>query len=157
MKYAGIGSRETPLEILRLMTDIGTFMADRGFMLRSGGARGADSAFEAGVNRSSKPNLKVIYTAQDAQNFESWSAHAATFHPAWDRCSDFAKLLHARNSAIILGATLNDPVLNVICWTKDGKDSGGTGQALRIARAHCINVWNLYDPGHLQVWQAWLK
>lgn len=35
----------------------------------------------------------------------------------------------------------------VVCWTSDGKDSGGTGQALRIARDRNIPVYNLYNKG----------
>lgn len=47
--YTGIGSRETPPDILELMTKIARFMFKQGFTLRSGGADGADSAFEAGA------------------------------------------------------------------------------------------------------------
>ena len=47
--YAGIGSRETPIEYLQLFTRVATYLEGNNFMLRSGGAKGADQAFEAGV------------------------------------------------------------------------------------------------------------
>lgn len=46
--YTGIGSRETPPEIKEVMTAIGFKLAAEGWTLRSGGAYGADQAFEEG-------------------------------------------------------------------------------------------------------------
>lgn len=53
--YTGIGSRETPYEILQLMKELARLMSEC-FILRSGGADGADSAFESGCS-----GLKEIY------------------------------------------------------------------------------------------------
>ena len=47
--YAGVGGRETPAHVLNLMTRIAQGLAKVGGILRSGGARGADTAFEAGA------------------------------------------------------------------------------------------------------------
>jgi predicted Rossmann fold nucleotide-binding protein DprA/Smf involved in DNA uptake len=47
--YAGVGSRQTPENILHLMTRIAMRMAELGWVLRSGGAKGADYAFEKGA------------------------------------------------------------------------------------------------------------
>ncbi len=50
-RYAGIGSRDTPASILDLMTRIARRLSARepwGYTLLSGGAAGADSAFERG-------------------------------------------------------------------------------------------------------------
>lgn len=47
--YAGIGSRETPELILDLMFQIGMRLGRLGWVLRSGGAPGADAAFEKGA------------------------------------------------------------------------------------------------------------
>lgn len=33
----------------------------------------------------------------------------------------------------------------VVCWTYDGTDVGGTGQALRVARHYGIPVYNLFN------------
>lgn len=46
MTYAGIGSRETPMEVLELMTKASTWLGSKGYTLQSGGAIGADMAFE---------------------------------------------------------------------------------------------------------------
>lgn len=147
MVYAGIGSRDTPPNILTVMRFLGASMLQKGFRLRSGGAVGADSAFAEGaaMNGFVANSMVDIFTAADAQKHDEWFAHARQFHPAWRLCSEHAKALHARNSAIVMGATLNDPVDFVICWTKTGKATGGTGQGIRIAQAHQIKVFNLYD------------
>ena len=46
--YTGVGSRETPEHICRLMKDIAAVAAIRGYTGRSGGADKADDAFETG-------------------------------------------------------------------------------------------------------------
>lgn len=51
MYYAGIGSRETPTFVLEAFKQIGEELAKLGVILRSGGASGADSAFEEGCDR----------------------------------------------------------------------------------------------------------
>jgi hypothetical protein len=74
---------------------------------------------------------------------------AEEYHPAWARCGEVARALHARNSHIVLGRFLNDPVELVICWTEGAKGKGGTGQGLRIARDRGIEIWDLADPAQL--------
>ena len=49
MIYTGIGSRETPQQTLATMVVIGKYLAEKGWVLRSGGAEGAVSAFEEGA------------------------------------------------------------------------------------------------------------
>ena len=49
MFYAGIGSRKTPPTIRSLMTKCANQLHNEGFTLRSGGAQGADTAFELGA------------------------------------------------------------------------------------------------------------
>lgn len=154
--YAGIGSRETPSNILRVMDNLAYLLAPYA-TLRSGGARGADSAFEFGAQ--SAYGKREIYLPWQGYKGRRDSAIlepspeafqiASEYHPAWDRCSEVARALHARNSHIVLGRFLNDPVEVVICWTQGAKGGGGTGQALRIARDKCIEVWDLADPEQL--------
>ncbi len=69
------------------------------------------------------------------------------FHPAWERCSDAAKLLHMRNGPQVLGINGDDPVDMVVCWTQNGNGGGGTGQAIRIAQANEIPIFDLGIPG----------
>ena len=162
--YAGIGARDTPPHILATMRTCGRILAERGLTLRSGGADGADTAFDDGV---AKGGLREIYLPWAGFNkvvggmppsCASITAEAkriaAAAHPAWDRCSDAAKKMHARNVHQVLGAQLDDPSAMIICFTKDGLASGGTGQAIRIAELHGIPVINLRIAGHLAAVEA---
>lgn len=150
MRIAGIGSRETPPDALHALTYAGAALASQGHRGSSGGARGADQAFEAGF-RSVNPSLLRSYTVADATP----EAHelAARYHPAWDRCSDYAKMLHARNGPIVLSETLCNPVDAILCWTPGGRVTGGTGQALRIAADVGIPVFNLAVEPLDNLWQ----
>jgi len=141
--YAGIGSRETPTAILSEMTRLAQVFQSEGYILRSGAAEGADTAFELGAG-----DAKHIYLPWPRFNGHSSTllptpeayALAAKHHPAWDRCSPGARSLHARNCHQVLGLDLATPVEFVCCWTKDGRASGGTGQAIRLAYAFDVHV-----------------
>lgn len=157
--YAGIGSRETPDHILSLMYDIARRLAASGWTLSSGRAIGADSAFEQGA--LSVDLIVRLYTADS--DIPDWAFEQARhFHPAWHRCDDYARRLHARNSLILFGPNgPDDPELRsrvsmIICWTPNAAITGGTGQALRIANAFSIPVRNLADPATLSRARAWL-
>jgi len=133
--YAGIGSRQTPDNILSDMKSIATDLDGIGYTLRSGGAKGADSAFEEGAT---DPDIFKVYDCTgEALDM------AADYHPAWERCNSFVRKLHGRNCMIILGENLDDPVEFIVCWTVDGQITGGTGQALRMAQKLGIKVHNL--------------
>jgi len=139
MFYAGIGARKTPKEVLAKMELAAMNLAVAGVSLRTGGAVGADQAFEVGCRAVRGPC--EVFKPLDCPD---WFEHAATYHPNWAACSMTAMRLHARNSAIMLGAQLNAPVNFVVCWTPGGKVTGGTGQALRIAEAYRVPVFNMY-------------
>lgn len=158
MIYAGIGARKTPDKVLNVMTAIGMTHAGYGFTLRSGGAKGADEAFEHGARIMNGGKVES-FSAEDSERNPEWIDHAAKFHPNWSSCSAIAMQLHARNSAILLGENLDKPVDFVVCWTNGGLVIGGTGQALRIAKAYNIPVFNLYhDPEAKQLFDtvAWM-
>lgn len=138
MIYAGIGSRWTPDDALALIRDWSRWFARAGLTLRSDGPFGASGAFERGCD--DMRGRRQIYS----HVMPEWIEHASQFHPEWERCRPETRLLYARKSAIILGSNLNDSVKMVVCYTRDGKDTGRTGQALRVARAHNIPVFNLY-------------
>lgn len=135
--YAGIGSRKTPERILNQMNAIAIMLQQDGWILRSGGAAGADTAFEQGAGVK-----KEIFYARDAD--AAAMNLAEQYHPAWTRCSSSAQKLLARNGYQILGRDLKTPSKFVVCWTPDGGPSGGTDQALRIAAAHDIPIFNLH-------------
>lgn len=144
--YTGVGSRETPNDILVKMCIYAEKLERHMFILRSGGAPGADTAFEAGVkfrkeiylpwkgfNRSPS---SLFRTTQEAMDL------AKSIHPAWSKCSDEAKLLHTRNCYQVLGDDLKTPSSFLLCWTKDGEDVGGTRTAIVLARQNNIPVYN---------------
>jgi hypothetical protein len=145
--YTGIGSRETPPDILDLITAIALYLSNKGYILRSGGANGADSAFERGsrdkkeiflpwkgFNKSKNPYINIPKEAYTI---------AAKFHPVWDKLRSPVKNLHARNVMQVLGRALRTPSDFLICWTKGGQLIGGTAQALRIAMEYKIPIFNL--------------
>lgn len=147
--YAGIGSRKTPQNILFQMTEVAEQLERCGWTLRSGGAKGADTAFEEGSNK------KEIFLATDEIPDLAFEI-AAIYHPTWGGLKPYVKKLHARNAQQILGKNLDCEVKFVVCWTPDGaekqttKDTGGTGQAIRVANAHNIPVFNLANEGRLE-------
>lgn len=172
LPYAGIGSRQTPKPILGLMYSIGSELARNGFTLRSGGADGADTAFEKGAisaqyrgsMRGSTSGTEIFipwsnfngrkfrdgaFIPFQDEKYEEAYKIAAKYHPAWERCSQAAKKLHMRNVAQILGSDLKKPSKFVVCWTRNGSGQGGTGQAIRIAKAYNIPIYDLglYDFG----------
>lgn len=144
--YTGIGSRETPQEILPLFTEIASFLCHFGWTLRSGGADGADRAFELGAPK--QVEIYLPWKNFNGSHSPLWGVSpealniASQFHPAWDRCSTAGKKLHGRNVYQVLGQDLKTPSQFIICWTKNGAGAGGTGQALRIAKAHSIPIFD---------------
>ena len=138
-KYAGIGSRETPYSICSILTDLANYLFDCGYTCVSGGAEGADKAFQAGAH-----NKCEVWRPKDATT-EAYDL-AEDFHPRWDRLTPSARGLHARNGHILLGQDLNTPVDFVLCWTEHGLEKGGTAQGIRIARAYGIPLYNLGNP-----------
>ena len=152
--YCGIGSRQTPTAVLEIMTRLGCLLATHGFILRSGGAPGADSAFERGCDMAKgEKEIFIPWNGFQERNANQPGVYAgvsqealdmaSTVHPAWDRCGDGARKLHARNCYQILGHKLNAPVKMVICWTVGGSRKGGTGQALRLAELLNIPIIDL--------------
>lgn len=147
--YAGIGSRETPTHVQEYFSSLAAFLATKEFTLRSGGAQGSDIAFEIGCDRVNgnkeiylpwkyfeKSNSNLIISNPKAYEI------AEQFHPYWQNLKDGARKLQARNSHQVLGMDLETPSEFVICWTKGGKGSGGTGQAIRIANHYGVPVFD---------------
>jgi hypothetical protein len=160
--YAGIGARKTPVPIQGMMHHIAGMLENEGFILRSGSAEGADSAFEAGVH---DPFCKEIYTPHSKGDHLDWDnalATVARYHPAPAALSTYVYRLMARNAFQILGPDLLHPSKFVICWTPDAAQNstsmttGGTGQAIRIANDHGIPVFNLADRTSYERLSAWI-
>lgn len=148
--YTGIGSRDTPNNVLDMFEHLGEWFAHKGFVLRSGHADGADSAFERGCVKANGP--MEIYLPWAGFNGSSSEyilkkddeamEIAKQFHPRLNGLSEGAKKLQARNSYQILGYSLDTPSHFVVCWTMNGDGGGGTGQALRIAKHYNIPIFD---------------
>lgn len=159
--YVGIGARDCSEPYLTIMYNIGATLAQQGWTLRSGGAIGADTAFQKGCESTN--GIKEIYIPWNSYNFliqdinagiyaeENIEAEtiAKKYHPFYDYMSKPAKKLMCRNSHQVLGRLLDTPANIMICYTRDkstGKTSqytGGTGQAIRIAHDLNIPIFNL--------------
>jgi len=144
--YTGVGSRSTPVEVLHRMTLIAKEKAKLGYILRSGGADGADTAFEKGAGEFTEIWLPWIgFNGHHSRLVPSAQAIALVpkFHSRGAWLSSTLRLLHARNIHQVLGADLSTPSEELICWTPSGLTIGGTATAIRVAQAHGIKVINL--------------
>lgn len=152
--YAGIGSRQTPAFVCGYFTELAKLLQSRDYVLRSGAALGADSAFENGV---SDPTMKEIilpwreFNGHESQILpnEQCFLLAQEIHHNWKSLTRGAKSLHARNIKQILGDSLDSPVDFVLCWTDGGKTVGGTATAIRLAELLNIPVFNFGKYGSL--------
>jgi O-acetyl-ADP-ribose deacetylase (regulator of RNase III) len=150
--YAGVGSRETPEDVLAVMADVAEILAGEGWRLRTGEAVGADTAFRTGAEAAR--GLREIFTAKNRPDIAG-SIHdirdthlrmLRSIHPAPQKLSPFALKLMARNGSQVFGLDFATPSDAVICWTVGGKGGGGTGQAIRLAQSVGIPVIDLGDP-----------
>lgn len=167
--YAGVGSRKTPSNIMKIMTDIACKMNSYGYTLLSGGAKGADKAFEYGSKSS------IIFRPENATNLSR--AIAKSMYYSFDKFTDwqinkpYFSNLHGRNAFQILGPNLDILVDYVICWTPDACfhhdqrsiHTGGTGTAISIATKYAeyyfgikSKIINLADTYTLEVWTNWV-
>ncbi len=162
--YAGVGSRQTPPDVIRVMERLGLALSGS-YVLRSGGADGADAAFERGALSANGATEIYLpwrgfngHTSSLVQVTADAMALAKTVHPAWERLGEGPRKLHARNMNQVLGQSLSEPVEFVVCWTADGceterdrrQTTGGTASAIVLASRHGIPVFNLQKAGRAQ-------
>lgn len=165
--YAGIGHRDlsgarepnTQQPVERVMAWIASELEKLGYTLNSGGAKGADSAFEYGVKDPSKAHIFTPAHATDEAR-----AIAKELHPSPEHLYAHALDLFARNTFQVFGINLDTPVDFIVCYTKDGcehaKDrkqaSGGTGQAIAMADLKGIPVFNMSNKNWFERLKAFL-
>lgn len=164
--YAGVGSRQTPDGIVSLMDKIGGLLAGHGLTLRSGGAPGADMAFECGCDwanggkeiflpwKGFNGNCSPLFSPpKEAEEL------AALCHPNWKACTPIARRFHARNCQQVCGQHLDDPVGFVLFWAheRDGAVRGGTATAVYLARRLGIPTFNLRCPTTANLWRAFTE
>jgi hypothetical protein len=170
--YTGVGSRGTPKTQCEVLKALGSRLAHAHYTLRSGGAEGADTAFEDGAKqyliRSPKQFYDIYlpwdgfegrkkglnYTVPEQVPAVIWEKAvqiAKSVHPDWNACSKGARTLHTRNVFQVLGHSLDDPSKFLICWApvdRKGVPEGGTATAWRIAKEHnvrCFNINTTFD------------
>lgn len=165
--YTGVGARLTPPLFLTVMEQLAAAFAAAGYTLWSGHSPGADQAFERGAAGAADiflpwPTFGAGMTVLGRVYHEPLPAAydiAAAHHPTWRYVKGRARALHARNSHQVLGPQLTARSEFLVCWTPDAsldgssRESGGTGQAIRLAVAHQVPVYNLQRPEHL----AWAR
>ena len=155
-KYTGVGSRDTPQKIQKLEKAIAVEMRKRGWILRSGGAKGSDLAFEKGAGYHKEifmpdkttpvwAQKRIIDYIDSGRNFHS-------FKPA-------TKELLSRDMCQVMGLFGDDNSDNLLCWTEGGAALGGTRYAIRCAEDHRNNVpvSNLGEEKTKNRFVNWLK
>lgn len=173
--YTGIGSRETPEHICRMMKDIAAVAAMKGYTGRSGGANGADNAFEEGF-LAIAPHLPEENTAEFdvyvpwarfngrygpkhkrhniiLPSANEWDAEQImkTVHPIYakgGKLTGGALSLHTRNVYQVLGYNLKIPSNFLVCYAEptDNGVKGGTNTAWTLALQNGVECYNLHNP-----------
>ncbi len=150
--YAGIGARATPKDICEIMTQCAAKLEKQGFWLRSGGAEGADIAFQRGVKEKAEihlpwKNFNLSYQQEHPNHIykvirenDIAARESLKFHPDCGKLKRAVELLMMRNFYQIQGEPNSS---FIICWTASGEAERGTGQALRIAAHYEIPIFNL--------------
>jgi predicted NAD-dependent protein-ADP-ribosyltransferase YbiA (DUF1768 family) len=176
MTYAGIGSRETPQEVLDKMTEVAKYLDDLGYTLQTGftfkdkttglDEEGADKAFSDGAKN------KILFGPSGIRNTVNGKTSLDTYnpnvtiisndvvkeiHPAPERLSSGAIKLMARNTNQIFGKNLDSTVDFVIFYSPETNNplrpKGGTGQAVEMARRKGIPTINMANDN----WRDELK
>lgn len=163
--FTGIGSRETPLEIGYLISQIAYKLAKQNYILRSGGALGADKFFEYGCDAAK--GKKEIYRPGNENNIErniKELKEALKYDNInYEYITEDTRLLLRRNVNQILGDSLENEYLKssfCIFWTPIldiYRKAGGTRIAVRIADKYNIPLFNLLDPAIQQRFNNFTK
>ena len=171
--YSGVGSRETPLHILYMMSKIAMILEKKGYILRSGCAVGADAAFEdilENPNLSAEiyipnlafplkmgTNMKNHYIVpkddlgKNLYHEAMMLIHSKDIHKGWKYCKPYVMDLHNRNMFQVLGKDLITRSKFTICYTRNGakkykdtdRGTGGTATAINASDLHKVDVFNL--------------
>ena len=164
--YTGVGSRVAPADILVHMHQFAYDLARLGYTLRSGGADGADTAFEEGTRMTGATceiylpwpgfnGSKSMLTHPTAQAY----GHARDVNlKRWGGLPQSHRKLFARNVHQVLGPSLTQHSSFLLCWTPDGcvsaatrtPKTGGTATAILIAEKNDIPVFNFQRRGVLE-------
>jgi hypothetical protein len=120
-----------------VFVNIARRFAAAGWTLRSGGADGPDTWCEVETPEGQREIYRPVDVCARALEI------AESVHPAWDRCDEYARLLHGRNAYQVLGRSLDTPSRVLVCWTPLGEAVGGTATAIRLAERYEVETINL--------------
>lgn len=154
----GIGSRNTPAFYLGSIARIAKDLSDLGWVLRSGGAAGADTVFEAQF----PPHQRQIFRPGEhlQQEDKACDLFDQKVRPiagcvSIRRMKPQTRELLARNMFQVLGLDLQTPSTCVICWTPtldySSFDAGGTRYAVILAQVMGVPIFNLLKMGESEV------
>lgn len=160
MIITGVGSRKIDTTQYAMILSLARFLRKRGWYLRSGGAIGADSAWEDGWVGSDQ---KTIYLPQEGFNKRPkndacylpptydhiWVEAediAQGLHQRFESLDEFARNAHTRNVYQVLGDDLRTPSdLVIACAEPNGRSvKGGTATAFNLAKAKGIPTFNIW-------------
>lgn len=179
--YTGVGSRDTPEHILHIIKQAAAALSRQEYILRSGGADGADKAFADGWwmgllncgfttraeiylpwnkfnNMMKSEALPVAHIPSEYDNYAEAEKIASEIHPIWDNLKPAVKKLHARNVYQVLGKDLNTPSQFLLCYAPIQGDSvkGGTRTAWEVAKRYGVRCFNLANEKDLKRVEDWL-
>jgi hypothetical protein len=153
--YTGIGARSTPINVIKEFETLSSRLNSCGYILRSGAAEGADSAFEknAGNNKEIYLPWKKFGGSEsslfiDDNNRNLLFEIAKDIYPDWNIASFGVKLLHARNVQQVLGQIpgVSQKSDFIVCWSdRDPSQARGTMFAVTLEKLHNIKVYNFYN------------
>lgn len=164
MRVAIIGTRQPTADMAGLCRKVSIAFRDIGWELVTGNAKGIDSIARDAWNETCPERVTLvlpwpeynrdkIHPANKIVVFDNqmdWLLSVKLYHPAYAQLSEAEIKLHARNYGIIFHADV------VIAFPNDGKESGGTGQGIRVARALGKKLFVL--PGDLDTLRSfWRK
>ena len=159
-----------PPGIVRMMEEISGKLAQAGFGLRSGAAEGADMACQKGVLwhkgvaqiflpqrrfNGFEPDRSTFFHIESPLLVEEANRYTRLLHPTGARLSGFARGAMDRNAFQAYGpaletswspATAGDPFARssfMLVYTNQGKEIGGSGHAIRLAKHAGLPVINL--------------
>lgn len=158
--YCGVGSRETPGDVLEVMQRAAVYLRGEGYVLRSGHATGADWAFEQGAQAESliflpwrpfgqqrygddpgRPVLGKAVVAPETELLANYQLLVDLGIRTQAQPNRTVALLHGRNVLQVTDAQF------VLCWcpVRNGQPQGGTATAVKLAEHWGIPVLNLLD------------
>ena len=159
--YTGIGSRDVTEEEFRQMLHLSTTLGNSRYTLRSGGAGGADTAFELGCavaqgeaeiyipwkgfgKKCQNPNSKRYIPSED--KFEEAKSYLLEngVIPWFERMKQGAQKLHARNYYQCIGmGVVSDFMIYCAEDDKNGTPKGGSRTAIMLARSLDVPTYNI--------------